>query len=488
MININSINITDNPRVNSNNSNNPNNSKNRSNIDKLRSIESLILTLIYSESASVSNSSIDTQSIDTQSIDTQSIETKSIETKSIDTKSIDTQSIDTKLIETKLIDTKSIDTKSIVKPSYAEIVKRIPTDEQLQYMKTSNLLSKKLKYINLIDFGKRSKILLEKLLKYEKNVMVEKIKYHQMIKKVYDIINKEPSNINNKSMIKTIIQINNIFSEYKIKKFCNLNESNESNDSNDLNDLNDSNDSNDLNDSNNPTYTNKNHKWVSGQLINTIEHYFLSNVDNFDNFNDLNSLAELKIVDIGGGEGDIISLIGESLDIPNENIYCVESRSSWSESYKFNKKINYIFWDNSNIEIEPNSIDVIIIMVSIHHMDNQTIQNLMLNLNKLLKPNGLVIIKEHDSKNLTEKKIIDLEHHLYHIMMTPTDEINEKNLKSYLDNFTNNYMSMDQTEELFKQNGFKHIKTLDRMFNSFNSHNINDITNPTNLYWALYTK
>ena len=55
--------------------------------------------------------------------------------------------------------------------------------------------------------------------------------------------------------------------------------------------------------------------------------------------------------------------------------------------------------------------------------------------------------------------------------MTPTDEINEKNLKSYLDNFTNNYMSMDQTEELFKQNGFKHIKTLDRMFNSFNSHN-----------------
>lgn len=274
-----------------------------------------------------------------------------------------------------------------------------------------------------------------------------------MMQKVYYLINKEPFKINNDTMINTIIQINKILLEHKIKKTCDLEDK-----------------------------TNKNHKWVTIKLTSIVKDYYVSNIDKFT---DLQSLSDLKIVDIGGGEGNIISWLGESLDIPKSNIYCVENKLSWDESYEFTNNINYIFWDNLNIDIKPNSIDIIIMIVSIHHMTNTTINNLMLNLKKILKPNGLIIIKEHDSNNNTVKRIIDYEHHLYHILMTPNYDLDKNKLKIYLDNFTNNYMSMKYTEHIFKENGFNHIQTLNRMFKPYIKH---DDLDSTNLYWAIYNK
>jgi hypothetical protein len=69
--------------------------------------------------------------------------------------------------------------------------------------------------------------------------------------------------------------------------------------------------------------------------------------------------------------------------------------------------------------------------------------------------------------------------------MTPNTDLNENKLKTYLDSFINNYMSMEYTELIFKENGFKHIQTFDRLFKIFESH---DVLNSTNLYWAIYTK
>ena len=110
-----------------------------------------------------------------------------------------------------------------------------------------------------------------------------------------------------------------------------------------------------------------------------------------DKLDSINSLSELKIVDIGGGEGNVITWLCESLEIPSSNIYCVENESAWSESYQFDNNIKYVFWDNKNIEIDDTSIDVTLIIVSMHHMDNQTIQNLMLNLKRMLKQDALII-------------------------------------------------------------------------------------------------
>jgi len=218
-------------------------------------------------------------------------------------------------------------------------------------------------------------------------------------------------------------------------------------------------------------YSNKNHSWISSKLI--------------DIFIKFNYTSDINVVDIGGGEGNILNYINKSFNVSNDNLFVIEQKVDWSEKYSFKNNINYLFWDNSNINIESNSIDVILIMVSLHHMDDQTIHNLMLNIYRILKSDGLIIIKEHNCVTNDDIKIIDWEHHLYHILMTPALNLNEDNIKKYLNSFTNNYKSMQEYNNIFEKYNFKNILNLNRSFNIYTN---NEQSNSTNLYWALYKK
>jgi len=212
---------------------------------------------------------------------------------------------------------------------------------------------------------------------------------------------------------------------------------------------------------------NKNYIWTSHQLINIIEKF--------------NYKSDVKIVDIGGGEGNILNYIGKFNQITNNNLYVVEQQKEWAEKYKYSNNINYIFWDNNYINIEADSIDIILIMVSLHHMIDKTIDNLMLNIKRILKKNGLIIIKEHNCITSEDKILINWEHHLYHILMSKN--LNEDNLKKYLDQSIFNYKSIDEYNNIFSKYNFQSVMNLNRSFN-LSMHD--DITNSTNLYWALY--
>ena len=120
-------------------------------------------------------------------------------------------------------------------------------------------------------------------------------------------------------------------------------------------------------------------------------------------------------------------------------------------------------------------------MVSLHHMIDITINNILINIKRILKKNGLIIIKEHNCCNNEDKLIIDWEHHLYHLLLS--NDVDEINTKKYLNKFINNYKSMKDFNSLFSNYGFTNINNLDRKFNKYT---INDTFNPTNLYWALY--
>jgi ubiquinone/menaquinone biosynthesis C-methylase UbiE len=217
--------------------------------------------------------------------------------------------------------------------------------------------------------------------------------------------------------------------------------------------------------------SNKNNIWISNQLINILTKY--------------NYTSDINIVDIGGGEGNIIKYISKFYNIPNKNLYIVEQQNDWSEKYDYNfiNEINYIFWDNIYINIESNSVDIILIMVSLHHMLDTTIDNLMQNINRILKHNGLVIIKEHDCISSEDKIIINWEHHLYHILMSK--DLNEENIQKYINHSIFNYKSMKEYNNIFTKYNFNNILYLNR---SFNQSIYEDITNSTNLYWALYNK
>ena len=279
---------------------------------------------------------------------------------------------------------------------------------------------------------KRINILLNKILKNKKS--------NDIINNIQTII-LELKNESNK-LKNAIISINNILSENNQKS------------NNDIDEI-----------------INKNHNYVSTNLSNIIS----KNIKKPNN--------EIKIADIGGGEGNIITNIGKLLEIPSSNLYCIEQNNQWAESYRFNNNINYVFWDNVYINIPDNSIDIVILMVSLHHMTNQIVDNTMKNIKRILKPDGIVVLKEHDMINEDIKYTIDWEHHLYHILNSNKEDLTKNRLKKYLKKFINNYKSKDEYDKLFLSYNLKGLEELNRQFKPLSC---TDYSNASNLYWKIY--
>jgi len=178
---------------------------------------------------------------------------------------------------------------NIKPPTYADILKK-PKDIKPEILNQYNP-----------DFYNRIKLLLNKLFKPQiKKDPRDKNKYSKGIDDMYDFI-KESIKNSDYDCINLIIGLNNIINENKLVKF-----------------------------SDNIDKTNKNHMWVSDNISNLVKQYY--------NYN----LNELKIIDIGGGEGNVLKRIGEILELSNKNLYCIESESTWSEEYDFSNDINYI--------------------------------------------------------------------------------------------------------------------------------------------------
>jgi hypothetical protein len=196
-------------------------------------------------------------------------------------------------------------------------------------------------------------------------------------------------------------------------------------------------------------------------------------------------LKSMKIADIGGGNGDVLKEVGQLLKLNKNNLYCVENISGWTETYNYSNQqyLQYIFWDNVTIPtIKENSLDVVLIMVSLHHMSDLIIKDLFKNLQILSKVNCLLIIKEHDCQNSNDLYIINWEHHLYEITHRPN--LSENDIIKYKANYVDNYKTKGYYDKLIHSYGYIDVVELNRLFEPVGE----DAKNPTNLYWKIYKK
>ena len=310
------------------------------------------------------------------------------------------------------------------KVSYLEIVKKAMQNN------TTQIKTNKIKTNISSNHEHHIKFLIKKMFKF----LRDNSEYGKIYRQIYKIIIK--TKIENEQIINSMLKINQILESNHITKNI------------------------------------KNDKqWVADNIINILKSYDINN----------NS----QIIDIGGGEGYMLSSIHTSFEIDKNNLYCVEQLDEWAEKYDFNKydNFNYIFWDNKYINIPDNSVDVALIMVTLHHMTDDTLKNLMENLKRIMKNNGLIIIKEHDCINDNIVNIINWEHHLYHILMSSNDMISYDQLDKYLKNFINNYKSKKNYDKMFENNGFIIVDEYNRSFEKTIERERNNISR---LYWKTY--
>jgi ubiquinone/menaquinone biosynthesis C-methylase UbiE len=213
-------------------------------------------------------------------------------------------------------------------------------------------------------------------------------------------------------------------------------------------------------------------------IVGKLKSYLQSNNLLNDNF---------SIIDVGGGNGNVISTLKNVLDknmnMSKSNFICLETLSDWCESYAFdNSNITYKFWNNNEIEICDNSIDVVLFMVSLHHMNDNTIKNVLLSMKRIMKQNGKIMIKEHNNKNLDTFRYILWEHHLYHLLDCAYNS-STVNVSNYYDSSIYNFKSKEEWNSIFQECGFKCVCITNRFLDG---EYVEDNSNVSELYWAIY--
>jgi len=193
----------------------------------------------------------------------------------------------------------------------------------------------------------------------------------------------------------------------------------------------------------------------------------------------------LKVADIGGGNGNVLSHINEVVKGDKSNFTCVESKD-WIETYKYdNPNVTYVFWDNNTIDILDESCDVVFCMVSLHHMSNYTLVNTLKELHRILKKDGILMIKEHDCNSNQTGNMILWEHHLYHLLDCAYDN-RPFDYDIYYNNNIYNFKSKEDWQILIETHNFKYKCSKNRFLDG--EYMMNEPKNASNLYWDIYTK
>jgi len=116
-----------------------------------------------------------------------------------------------------------------------------------------------------------------------------------------------------------------------------------------------------------------------------------------------------SILDIGGGDGELLSMTSKHYNIPPKKTFLLDGKGKFSK--------NYVLLDSSE-KIFDHSIDVILLFNVLHHIPKNERENILKEVNRILSVKGIVIIKDHDYnyKDINFKIYLELLHMFYYYM------------------------------------------------------------------------
>ena len=177
-------------------------------------------------------------------------------------------------------------------------------------------------------------------------------------------------------------------------------------------------------------------------------------------------------IDMGCGSGKDALLI--SKEIHASHTTCADVKDSRVADVKNNSNnSNYSFMlihEDTPLDIPDDSIDVITLFHTIHHMRDA--QSRLQDLHRVLKPGGLLIIKDHNVKTQTDADNVTFEHFVYSIGEGEATVNDEETYKDILPMF---YYSADTVNQYLECIGFTKLY-------------LNTYNNTTKTYNAVYKK
>jgi len=178
-------------------------------------------------------------------------------------------------------------------------------------------------------------------------------------------------------------------------------------------------------------------------------------------------------LDYGGNDGSVASEFAKILKVDKSQVYSADVES-WLGNKKNNLHDNITYTmlsENQKLPYRTNSFDSVSCLQVLHHIEY--IDAHINELNRILKPGGLLVIKEHDCHNESTQFLIDIEHMIHEYVVQ--DEQNTKILNTYVAF----YKSFHDLNTILINSGFEFVS---------DDYNFDPKINPTRYYFAIYKK
>jgi ubiquinone/menaquinone biosynthesis C-methylase UbiE len=180
--------------------------------------------------------------------------------------------------------------------------------------------------------------------------------------------------------------------------------------------------------------------------------------------NTTNNKHITRVLDVGCGNGDITKEYAKTLKIEPSNVCGIDIL----DYENTNNQFIYKKFNGCNIPYENNSFDLVVCFVMIHHVAADKI-GLINDIKRVLKPNGILIIREHDVTTTKDIIYLDLIHEVNDFILY------DKNIRTNTE-FYRMYLSKEKLHSILSPE-------LELIYYKMYTGN-----NPQKLYYAVYRR
>ena len=174
-------------------------------------------------------------------------------------------------------------------------------------------------------------------------------------------------------------------------------------------------------------------------------------------------------LDIGCYDGSITKSIADYFKLHKLQTHGVDVSNCHSDNNYTD--ITFTQYDGKILPFSDNSFDLITCLMVLHHIPIDNLYILMSEINRVMKPNGILILREHNVTNINDGHSLDIMHNFYDYVW------NDIEIKTQ---WKTNYKSHTEWSDIFYLNGFV-------SYTSANIYN-NNARNPFMTYMCSYIK
>jgi len=169
-------------------------------------------------------------------------------------------------------------------------------------------------------------------------------------------------------------------------------------------------------------------------------------------FNNLEISNFTKYLDFGGGIGDVSSTIAKNLKLKKENSFVTDIQNWLGKEHtdEYVKYITYRYLKTNYLPFDDGIFELITCLQVLHHIPDK--KYTISQLHRVISPSGILIVREHDCRDVQDRTMIDIEHSLH------AYAVDEQGV-DYFQNYHDNYMSKNELANLMTEGGFELVNT-----------------------------